>query len=104
MPRPRKSNRNDGRYEIQRVIGYDINGKALRKSFYGKSKDDALSKYEDYKRRINKSEEEKKHFSSLNGSTVGLRSTKDLTLKTQLLIQRITGPAKITSCRILRER
>ena len=52
MPRPKKSNRNDGRFEIQRVIGYDISGKAIRKSFYGANKDEALKKFEDYRRGI----------------------------------------------------
>ena len=60
MPRPKKSNRSDGRFEIQRVIGYEIDGKAIKKSFYGSSKDDALSKFEDYKRNHLKKGEEKK--------------------------------------------
>ena len=62
MPRPKKSNRTDGRYEIQRVIGYEINGKAIKKSFYGSSKDDALSKFEDYKRNVQKAEDERKRI------------------------------------------
>lgn len=62
MPRPKKSNRSDGRFEIQRVIGYELDGKAIKKSFYGKSKDEALSKFEDYKRNVQKAEEEKKYI------------------------------------------
>lgn len=60
MPRPKKSNRANGRFEIQRVIAYDITGKAIKKSFYGSSKDEALSKFEDFKRNAQKAEEEKK--------------------------------------------
>ncbi|MBE6534677.1 MAG: hypothetical protein E7678_06920, partial [Ruminococcaceae bacterium] len=62
MPRPKKSNRNDGRYEIQRVIGYDIAGKAIRKSFYGANKEEALSKFEDYKRGVNQTAQERKQI------------------------------------------
>lgn len=62
MPRPKKSNRADGRFEIQRVIGYDLNGKAIKKSFYGNSKDEALSKFEDFKRNTQKTEAEKKRI------------------------------------------
>ena len=49
MPRPKKSNRNDGRYEIKRTIGHDPSGKGIVKSFYGASKDEALEKYRKYR-------------------------------------------------------
>ena len=49
MPRPKKSNRNDGRYEIKRTIGHDPNGKGIVKSFYGASKEEALEKYRKYR-------------------------------------------------------
>ena len=42
MPRPKKSNRGDGRYEIKRVIGRDADGNTLRKSFYGQNEAEAL--------------------------------------------------------------
>ena len=46
MPRPKKSNRTDGRYEIKRVIGRDVDGKPLRKSFYGTNEAEALKAYQ----------------------------------------------------------
>ena len=45
MPRPKKTNRGDGRYELKKTIGYDADGKPIRKSFYGKNKDELLSAY-----------------------------------------------------------
>ncbi len=48
MPRPKKSNRNDGRYEIKRVIGRDVDGSAMRKSFYGKNEAEALLAYQSF--------------------------------------------------------
>ena len=48
MPRPKKSNRADGRYEIKRTVGTDIDGNAIRKSFYGADKAEAEQAYHDY--------------------------------------------------------
>ncbi|MBR2908065.1 MAG: site-specific integrase [Clostridia bacterium] len=48
MARPRKSNRSDGRYEIKRVIGYDAEGRGIKKSFYGRSQSEALRQYEEF--------------------------------------------------------
>lgn len=62
MARPKKSNRNDGRYELQRTVGYDAEGNRIIKSFYGKNKDDALSKYQAYILDIEKKNEEKKRM------------------------------------------
>lgn len=62
MPRPKKSNRADGRFEIQRTVGYDANGKRIVKSFYGTSKDDALLKYQEFCRGIESKNEEKKRM------------------------------------------
>ena len=50
MPRPKKTNRGDGRYELKKTIGYDANGKPIRKSFYGKNKEEAQVLYEHYRR------------------------------------------------------
>ena len=61
MPRPKKSNRADGRYQIIRVIGYEYNGTPIKKSFYGKSKDEALRRYQDYLEDKERKEEAKKH-------------------------------------------
>ena len=61
MPRPKKSNRADGRYQIARVIGYEYDGTPVRKSFYGKSKDEALRKYQDFLEEKERKEEAKKH-------------------------------------------
>ena len=46
MPRPRKPNRADGRFEIKRSIGKDADGKAIRKSFYGNNEAEALREYQ----------------------------------------------------------
>lgn len=61
MPRPKKSNRADGRYQIARVIGYEYDGTPVKKSFYGKSKDEALRKYQDFLEEKERKEEAKKH-------------------------------------------
>ena len=60
MPRPKKSNRSDGRYEIKRVIGYDADENPIRKSFYGKNKDEALASYQEYLADEKRREEAKK--------------------------------------------
>lgn len=60
MPRPKKQNRKDKRYQIIRVIGHLPDGTSIKKSFYGKNKDEALLKYHEYKLKIDKHEEEKK--------------------------------------------
>ena len=66
MPRPKKTNRGDGRYELKKTIGYDANGKPIRKSFYGKNKEDAQILYDNYRRGEEAKEEAKKNtvFSS----------------------------------------
>ena len=60
MPRPKKSNRSDGRYELKKTIGHDANGNPIRKSFYGRNKDEAQRAYEDFRRDEDKREAEKK--------------------------------------------
>lgn len=60
MPRPKKSNRADGRYEIKRTVGYDTEGKPIRKSFYGATKDEALEGYRLYVAEKEKREAAKK--------------------------------------------
>ena len=62
MPRPKKTNRGDGRYELKKTIGYDADGKAIRKSFYAKNKDEAQILYEDFRRSAEKKEAEKKNI------------------------------------------
>ena len=66
MPRPKKTNRGDGRYELKKTIGYDANGKPIRKSFYGKNKEEAQILYDNYRRGEEAREAERKHtvFSS----------------------------------------
>lgn len=59
MARPKKQapNRSDGRFEYKRVIGKNVDGKPLRKSFYSTiSKDDAKKKADDYMRDLALSE------------------------------------------------
>ena len=60
MPRPKKSNRGDGRYELKKTIGHDANGKPIRKSFYGSNKDEAQIAYDDYRRGAEKRAAERK--------------------------------------------
>lgn len=60
MPRPKKTNRGDGRYELKKTIGHDSNGKPIRKSFYGANKEEAQIQYESFRRGEAKREEEKK--------------------------------------------
>lgn len=48
MPRPKKSNRADGRYEVKRTIGYTSDGAPVRKSFYGTNKLEAEEGYQLY--------------------------------------------------------
>jgi len=60
MARPKKSNRADGRYQIIRVIGYTAENKAIKKSFYGKSREDALKKYQEFLSDAERKEEAKK--------------------------------------------
>lgn len=60
MPRLKKSNRADGRYAIKRVIGHDMDGKALYKYFYGKGKQDAENKYTLYLLDKEKKEQERR--------------------------------------------
>ncbi len=53
--KPRRANgdgsvkeRKDGRFEFRVVVGMDLNGKYIRKSFYGKTATDAKSGYKTY--------------------------------------------------------
>lgn len=59
MARPKKSNRSDGRFEIQRKIGEDANGKRVVKSFYGANKDEALAAYHAFLNQEEKKREER---------------------------------------------
>lgn len=63
MPRAKKTNRSDGRYELKRVVGYTADGAKIQKSFYGANKDDALNKYHEYMSEVERREEEKKRTS-----------------------------------------
>ena len=61
MPRPKKSNRSDGRYEIKRVVSRDMDGNPTRKSFYGSDKAEAEKAYQAYMSEEATKEREKKH-------------------------------------------
>jgi len=50
MPRPKKSNREDGRYELKKTVYVSALGKRVRKSFYGHNEADARRKYEAFLR------------------------------------------------------
>lgn len=60
MARIKKSNRADGRYQIKRVIGKDLEGNSIYKYFYGKDKQDAENKYTLFLLDMEKQKEEKK--------------------------------------------
>lgn len=45
MPRPKKTNRGDGRYEIKRTVAHDAAGRRIVKSFYGHNRDEAENAY-----------------------------------------------------------
>jgi integrase len=60
MARPKKSNRSDGRFEIQRTIGYTADGQAIKKSFYGSNKEEALRRYQDFLTEAERKAEAKK--------------------------------------------
>jgi integrase len=48
MPRPKKPNRADKRFEIKRTVGKDADGKSVRKSFYGSNEAEALRAYQSF--------------------------------------------------------
>ena len=60
MPRPKKTNRSDGRFELKRTIAYNTDGSPVRKSFYGNNKEEALRAYENYRRAEEEKEKAKK--------------------------------------------
>ena len=60
MPRPKKANRGDGRYELKRVIGRDGDGNTLRKSFYGKNEAEALRAYQKFLEDREKEQQERR--------------------------------------------
>jgi integrase len=60
MPRLKKSNRADGRYALKRLVGHDLEGKAIYKWFYGEGKQDAENKYTLFLLDLQKKEEERK--------------------------------------------
>ena len=60
MARPKKSNRTDGRFEIKRTVGKDIDGKPIRRSFYGATKDEALFAYKAFLEEKERKEEAKR--------------------------------------------
>ena len=62
MPRPRKPKRSDGRYQLARVVGYDLDEKPIRKYFYGQNREEAFHKYEEYLREAEKKKAEKKQL------------------------------------------
>lgn len=61
MPRQKKTNRSDGRYQIVRVVGHAPDGTPKKKSFYGATKADALAKYQEYRLELTRKAEERLH-------------------------------------------
>ena len=47
MP-PKKVKRADGLYQVTATVGFDENGKRLRKVFYGKTQKEAAQKRDEY--------------------------------------------------------
>lgn len=62
MPRPKKSNRADGRFEIKRTIAVTANGDAVRKSFYGADKAEAENAYRAFVEGQERNERKKKNM------------------------------------------
>ena len=62
MPRSKKTNRSDGRYQITRVVGHDVDGRPIKKYFYGKDKEDANRKYQAFLQNLEKKKEEKRQM------------------------------------------
>lgn len=81
MPRQKKSNRNDGRYEIKRVIGHEVSGRAISKSFYGASKDEALEAYRRYLLDAEKREEARKRTDFVSWVNEWLHTYKEPDVK-----------------------
>lgn len=61
LPRQKKTNRSDGRYQIVRVVGHAPDGTPKKKSFYGATKADALAKYQEYRLELTRKAEERLH-------------------------------------------
>lgn len=76
MPRPKKTNRSDGRYELKKTIGFTADGKRLSKSFYGTNKAEAEKKYRDYLDEIEEKKQAKKHTSFTSWVYVWLEEYK----------------------------
>lgn len=62
MPRAKKQHRKDSRHQIIRVIGHNIDGTPIRKSFYGKNEVEALERFHKFKLGIEEKEQQKKNM------------------------------------------
>ena len=94
MPRPKKSNRKDGRYEIKRIVGYDAEGRAIKKSFYGSSKDDALQHYLNYISEAEKKQAEKKRMDFASWAEQWLYVYKEPDVKPTTFLTTYLRPCK----------
>jgi integrase len=94
MPRAKKSNRSDGRYEIKRTVGQDINGNAIRRSFYGENKAEAEKRYQEYLAGINERENKKKNMPFADWVDTWLYSYKQPDVKATTFITTYERPCK----------
>ena len=56
----KSTNRGDGRFEMKRTIGHDAEGNGVRKSFYGRNRQEAMEQYISYMEAKNVNAQEKK--------------------------------------------
>lgn len=78
MARKKENKRNDGYYECKCVVGHDIDGKAIYKSFYSKkSKADARLKAEEYKRDLERKKDELTNISFSTWADIFLAHQKE---------------------------
>lgn len=94
MPRPKKTNRKDNQYEIKREIGKDLNGKTVRRSFYGKSKWEAEDKYRRFMEEKKKREEEKKRMLFCAWAEKWLYAYKEPDVKQTTFVSTYERPCK----------
>ena len=95
MPRAKKSNRSDGRYEIRRTIGYTADGERISKSFYGKDKDEAIRKYIEFTEAAERKRIEQKNITFAEWTDKWLYTFKQPDVKTTTFSTTYERPCKL---------
>lgn len=95
MPRPKKSNRADGRYEIKRTIAVTSNGDAIRKSFYGADKAEAENAYRAFVEGQERNERKKKNMPFEEWVDKWLYVYKEPDVKTTTFMSTYERPCKL---------